>query len=438
MRVVLISIALVLACPWPVPGQQPILVGAEFQVNTYTPDTDDYPGVAVLPDGSFVVVWVDYEPYGRNIRGRKFHADGSPQGGEFQVNTFSSYHYVPEVSADANHLTVVWGSLDSNGTDDLWSVQGRRFSTGGSPLGGDFQINAYTTSIQFWPAVAATPDGGFVAVWESDGSWGTDSSQVSVQKQRFGSDGEPLEGLEFQVNTTTPSDQEEPAVAVDSDGGFLVVWHSEPPSGLPNPPRIQARYFDSAGDPVGLNFQVNSYTTGFRQYPAAAAVGKSGFLVVWESEASPGTDDQGRSIQARWVDPSGVPQGADFQVNTYTTGNQYQPAVSAGPGGDSFVVWASRGSGGTDTDNRSIQGRQILSDKTPLGVDFQVNTSTTDDQRVPAVSVGGDGVVVVVWSTSQDPSGDWDVRGQRLLFGTLVFRDGFESGNTSAWSMTVP
>jgi hypothetical protein len=56
-------------------------------------------------------------------------------------------------------------------------------------VGGEFQINAYTTQGQDMPAVAAFPDGGFVVVWESTGGFGTDSGSYidapGEQGQRY-------------------------------------------------------------------------------------------------------------------------------------------------------------------------------------------------------------------------------------------------------------
>ena len=57
------------------------------------------------------------------------------------------------------------------------------------------------------PSVAADADGDFVVVWTSDGSFGTDTSYCSIQGQRYASDGS-AQGAQFQVNTYTTSDQD--------------------------------------------------------------------------------------------------------------------------------------------------------------------------------------------------------------------------------------
>jgi hypothetical protein len=81
---------------------------------------------------------------------------------------------------------VVWASAGSSGGDtSSYSVQGQRYAAGGAPLGGQFQVNTYTTSFQFSPSVASDAEGDFVVVWQSNGSSGGDTSSYSIQGQRF-------------------------------------------------------------------------------------------------------------------------------------------------------------------------------------------------------------------------------------------------------------
>jgi hypothetical protein len=77
-------------------------------------------------------------------------------------------------------------SEGSSGTDTSgWSVQARRYASDGSAQGAEFQVNSYTMNDQWIPSVAAAANGDFVVVWVSDGSTGTDTDSVSIQGQRF-------------------------------------------------------------------------------------------------------------------------------------------------------------------------------------------------------------------------------------------------------------
>ena len=114
---------------------------------------------------------------------------------DIQVNTYTSANqYRPATSMDDDgDFVIVWTSDGSAGTDSsAESIQGRRFTSDGSPLSGEFQINTFTSSYQRDPSVSHGPGGDFVVVWESDGSAGTDTSRSSIQGRRFSSDGSTI------------------------------------------------------------------------------------------------------------------------------------------------------------------------------------------------------------------------------------------------------
>ena len=141
----------------------------------------------------------------------------------------------------------------------------------GQLLGPEFQVNTYTMNSQWYPAMAADGAGNFVVVWES---LGQDGSLSGVFGQRFNSAGSRL-GSEFQVNTFTTNYQRDPAVAADGTGNLVVVWHSFAQDGAGW--GVFGKRFDSAGTPVGSEFQVNSYTTRSQFGPAVAADGAGNF-----------------------------------------------------------------------------------------------------------------------------------------------------------------
>jgi len=122
--------------------------------------------------------------------------------------------------------------------------------------------------------------------------------------------------------------------------------------------------------PVGLEFQVNTYTTSHQTTPfGSVAVDAQGdFVVAWISNGSSGTDTDVRSVQAQRYASDGSTQAAEFQVNTNTTGDQFDAWVSAAPNGDFVVVWDGYGSTGTDTSVDSVQGQRYASNGTAQGV----------------------------------------------------------------------
>ena len=377
----------------------------DFQVNTYTSSLQFGPAVGMDADGDFVVVWFSYGSAGDSssfsVQGQRYASDGSTAGAEFQVNTYtSSLQWYPSVALDVDgDFVVVWESYGSGGTDsDLNSIQGQRHASDGSTVGAEFQVNTYTTSYQNRPSVGMDADGDFVVVWSSFGSAGTDSSFWSVQGQRYASDGSTV-GAEFQVNTYTTSAQVDPSVDVDADGDFVVVWGSAGSGGTDSfGDSIQGQRYASDGSILGAQFQVNTYTTSSQLQPSVGMDADGDFVVAWQSPGSAGTDTDD-SIQGQRYASDGSTAGAEFQVNTFTMSSQSQPAVAVDADGDFVVVWQSTGSGDTDSSGESIQGQRYASDGSTVDAEFQVNTYTTYDQRLPSAAIDDDGDFVVAWTS---------------------------------------
>ena len=287
---------------------------------------------------------------------------------------------------------------------------------GATPIGSEFQVNTYTTSAQRYPSVAVEADGDFVVVWHSLRSADTDTSSFSIQGQRYDASGN-VAGAQFQVNTYTTSHQRDASVAVDADGDFVVVWRSYGSTGTDNQlDSVQGQRYDASGSAVGVEFQVNTYTTSHQRHPSIALDADGDFVVVWESFGSAGSDTSSRSVQGQRYDASGNALGGEFQVNTYTTRNQGRPSVAVEADGDFVVVWHSYGSADTDTHFFSIQGQRYDASGNVVGTEFQVNSYTTSYQLRPSVAVDADGDFVVVWHSLRSADTDTDgysIQGQR-------------------------
>jgi hypothetical protein len=89
-------------------------------------------------------------------------------------------------------------------------------------MGREVLVNTTTANDQGMPSVAAFTDGGYVIAWTSNLQ---DGSGQGVYAQAYTNDGARV-NAEFQVNTTTAADQNEPAVAAFGSGNFVVVWTS--------------------------------------------------------------------------------------------------------------------------------------------------------------------------------------------------------------------
>ena len=402
----------------------PLPIGDQFQVNAYTTNAQAGPRVSLAADGGFVVVWAsdgssDGDTSSFSIQGQRFAATGAALGGAFQVNSYTTnLQHSPVVSqAENGNFVVVWESESASGDASFQSIQGQRYAAGGAALGGQFQVNSYTTSSQVAPALSLSGDGSFVVSWASNGSSGGDTSNFSIQARRYAADGAPLGG-EFQVNAYTTNSQATPAISLAADGAFVVAWRSMGSGGSDTASySLQGQRYAPGGAALGGQFQVNTYTSSSQLTPAVSHSADGNFVVVWRSNGSNGDDTSLGSIQGQRYAAGGAALGGEFQVNTYTMNVQGSPAISLDADGDFVVVWASSGSSGGDTSTYSVQGQRYAADGAALGGEFQVNSYTTNAQLRPSVSHSADGDFVVVWESFGSSGGDtssYSAQGQRF------------------------
>jgi hypothetical protein len=299
-------------------------------------------------------------------------------------------------SATANLVVVV------NAVADAPSVSFTTVERGGAePAGEEFPVNTHTTNRQEAPSIAALKSGGFVVVWESASQ---DSSGTGIYAQRYTATGAAL-GTEFRINTETIHGQSDPAVASLDNGGFAVVWASVNQDGSAT--GVYGQRYTPEGLADGSEFRVNTHTTSDQTAPAIASVPGGGFVVVWESTAQ---DGSGTGIFAQRYAPEGTPQGAEFQINSYTDGVQYFPSVAVLAGGGFVVAWASDGQDGSGD---GIYARRYDSAGVAAHGEFKVNSYTTAEQSDAAIAALADGGFVVTWGSLDQDGSDYGIYAQR-------------------------
>jgi hypothetical protein len=376
--------------------------GGEFRVNTYTTNGQVLAGLAMEPDGDFVVAWTsrDQDGDGDGVFGQRFAASGTARGAEFRVNTYTTgWQRGGSVAVGkGGDFVVVWAS-PQDGSDT--GILGQRFDAAGNAIGLAFQINTFTTSGQFGPVVGRASDGSFVVGWSS---WYVDGHESGIAARRLDASGNPV-GSEMLVNTYTPGTQLLADVAVDPNGNFVVVW--ERWAGYMPYDGVFAQRYDAEGNRLGSEFVVNSYTTGGQTFGSASMLPDGGFVATWTSY-----DSHLTGVFARRFDASGNAVGNDFAVNTYTTGYQVSGQVAHDALGNFIVTWTSRAGAGSPPFHSTF-ARRFSASGAPRGPEFRVNAYTTDLQRAPSVAADSVGNFVVAWNSRQDGS-DYGVFAQRF------------------------
>lgn len=387
-------------------------LGDDFQVNSYTDNNQNYPKVAITPDGKSIVVW---ESAGQDndehaVVAQRYNSDGSKWGNEFVVNTKTeSTQSQPTVAVanDGSHI-IFWRSKDQDGSG--FGVYAQRYNSSGNEVGDEFRINEETDSNQdlayaayhsngnlmvIWESsdqdgkageiyarvyddefndvsngefrintvidgwqntarIAAVPSG-FIVVWES---LNIDTERLAIVFKRFNSEGTALMTMEQQVNTRQICDQKNPDIAALANGKFVIVWeHLEDPDKCNSVQTlvtdITARIYDSNGSALTDEI-ILSQNTNENQNLGITADNRGGFVAVWQADAS--SNDSSDEIYGRRLLDTGKLDGNIFTVNSTTDSYQVFPAIAVAPDGILFAVWGSWSGDGNGT---SIRARRL-------------------------------------------------------------------------------
>jgi hypothetical protein len=364
-----------------------------FLVNEYATGTQIQPAVHALSDGGFVATWTSafQDGFGLGVFGRVFDSRSAAVGSEFQVNSFTTcYQFGSTIMALDQGFVVAWQSGPSfapcSQDGSGFGVFARVFDGAGAALTGDLQVNEFTAYGQANPAVARAGDG-FVVVWDSAVQ---DGDGLGVVGRRFAADGSPA-GTEFRVSVETAGDQYRPAVETLDDGGFTVVWLESRSAYAAD---VLGRQFDSAGVAAASEVRISEAP---RERRRPLIVGDDGVHVaLWSARSEQGPFD----VFGATLGADGAPVSQTFALNTFTTGRQLLTAAAAGVS-DFVVVWNSLGQ---DGDSDGVIGRRVGLDGRPNGPEFLVNAYSTGEQSDAAVAALDDGRFVVAWSSPQDAS----------------------------------
>jgi len=386
-------------------GLNATAIGGEFRVNTFTDYDQSEPTVAMAADGSFVTAWTSYgqDLNNKGIYAQRYHADGTPNGAEFRVNSRADDAQAsPVVAMNATgQFVIAWQSNHADG--NRYGICAQRYNADGTRNGHEIQVNTFTYRDQDKPSVAIDAVGGFLIAWTSENQiYNLDD----VFAQRFGPDGQRL-GEEFQVNTDVLVFQHSVALAMNASGHAVATWTSNGPDG--HDYNIAAQMFNPDGTLNGGEFTVNS-TVLYPQTESAVAMTDSGaFTVVWTSANQ---DSSGNGVYGQRFEPDGRRQGQEFAVNSYVQSYQDVAALAMAPNGTVVVAWESSGQDGSAD---GVFAQVFGPDGRAAGPEFQVNEQADHTQRAAAVALNADGQTVIVWNSNADAADGVDVYARRYL-----------------------
>lgn len=267
-------------------------------------------------------------------------------------------------------------------------VYGQRYDSSGNTVGSEFTINTASGRSAGTPAVAMDADGNFVVVWVS---LDTTLFTSDLRYRRYNSSGTALDASDVTVSgADTPA---LPDVAMDSDGNFAIVWD--------NGDNILFARYSSTGTVQTAATTVNTTNNDAESNPAIAMNSSGQFVIVWQSLFF--SPSFGFDVYARVYNTAGSPLDTDFQVNGTPAPASPDADVGIDGSGTVVVVWAGSGTGDPD----GVFARRYTSTGTLIGGEFRVNTTTTGTQQNPAVARDNDGPFTVTWegNGTGDPDG---------------------------------
>jgi hypothetical protein len=422
-------------------GRDGGLAGAAFHIGTSSADVVEHPRprIAALEEGSLFAVW-PHHGLSQEIHGRHFSPAGELFGPERRIHDSSFGFYEGPVVAGSGDgsFTVFWtGFHDGEATQDRPLIAAQRLRAGGGP--GTLRLDQ---------AVLAVPEGAaepvVVQVQRRDGTEGAVQVEVRAEGAASGSWliefangdalpqalaipvppavdrdehvivslGEPTGGavlgeprravVEVRnlgvpspllaqagptikvARTLYPLSQENPSVASDASGGFIVSWlrWSYENGSLV----VAGARFGAAGD-ESARFHSDSYP-GIDGRPLLAIGADGGLVQAWNDLDRTTSHGQRRDL-------TGAPQGPAFSF-----GAVVPLALAPAPGGFWWAVAAGQDSAGTGLFLHRYRG-----DGVAAGPPIRVSGPILMQPAQADLAADAAGNLAAVWTVPPSPDG---------------------------------
>ena len=306
-------------------------------------------------------------------------------------------------------------------------IRGQLFDITGTPVGDEFMANTYISSQQVDPSVASLADGGFMVTWESSGQ---DGSGYGIYGQRFdvsmtgdtpgatpaemtlytGTDGDDTEAVASATNllidlgagndTITLGAGDDSAIVRDTeivnagDGDDMVTIDGTVVASQVSKITLSGEVRDI------YTVTVNGHDVSYETQPGDTVVEVRAGLVGainTDAQAASMVTAGGGDSASELVLTSMVSGANEFQINTYTDGDQQNPSTTRLEDGNFVTTWESESQDGS---GYGIYGQLHSADGAMLGGEFQVHTynvNSSAQQTNPSVTALKNGDFVVTW-----------------------------------------
>ena len=266
-----------------------------------------------------------------------------------------------------------------------------------SPLGDEFAVNSYTPGDQSNPTVATNAGGGAVAVWAGNRPFPfTSTERAGIFSQRFDGAGRPV-GPEFAAVWLNKPLTRGPAVAIASNGSFVVVWGEQREVGGED--RLLISGFSPRGSALFSRVEVDASLDELSQAKVAMAA-DGAIAVTWVRWAT------GAEVFARGFLPDGTAAGPAARISP--AGEVHSnPDIAALADGRYVVVWQADSAA-----QNGVVARILRADGVAAGSNLVIADDAEGAGLSPAVTALGSASFAVVWQQSLIPKEDVEIYGR--------------------------
>ncbi|THB75563.1 MAG: RHS repeat protein, partial [Gammaproteobacteria bacterium] len=366
----------------------------EQLVNTTTYDNQSRPRLTKLTNGNYVVTW--YSTNGVNswdVMAQLMDQNGKKIGDELTINqVVEGGQYTQSVESLAGGgFVVAW----SDGRNGDWDVYYRVFDESGTEISNDRIVSTFSDDYQKNPSITGLDNGDFVIVWHSRSNADDDTSSYGVYARRFDSYGNP-QGAEQRVNTVTADNQYAQSIETLAGGRYVITWRSDNQVGEFG--EVWGQVYDENSQKIGSEFHVNTITTDVQKSSSIVALSDGNFIVTWSDHSSGSWD-----IKARLYNSSGVAQGDEYLINTYTNNSQFASRCAQLTDDTLIYVWEDTDN---DGDSYGVFAQRMTTAGEKIGSEFRINQTPNGSQRDQDIIALDDGKFAVAWGSTGQQDDD--------------------------------
>ena len=385
---------------------------SEFRINTHTDQDQRRPSLAILENGSFVVVWescpVDWDGgaelpsqdlTGCGVYARVYQGNGAPAGDELQLNIMEVEYdqWYPHVVAVKGGFAVSWISyVEGQGFDPVVKL----FWDQNSPVADAIRLVDSHSTAHGRSRVSVLDDLTFLMTWIGYDE-PLDQYQVYARQYSHQGDYDFFSAGNQVLSPDVPQGEDTPSIWRANNDHFIVLYDVSDLAGS----ILNAQLFLPDGSLLGDAHTVNQAPYDGMLPATARTWGNAGTFVTARYHSN---DEGGYDIAIRRHETDGAPVGIDYAVKPDDGSSIRYPHMDVFPGGEDgpqrmALAWQVEGTSGfPDPEDVFVNRYEInptTGKPTALGPDERCNIYSPGSQAKPEVGVFPNGRYVVVWES---------------------------------------